>query len=38
MAARSKAWVGDRQLAGIASSIPAEGMNFSSRECCVQSG
>jgi hypothetical protein len=38
VAARSKAWLGDRQLAGIASSIPAEGMLFFSCECCLLSG
>ena len=37
MAARSKAWVCYRSLAGIVGSNPAGGMNVFS-ECCVMSG
>jgi hypothetical protein len=37
VAARSKAWVGGRSLAGIAGSNPVTGMDVC-RECCVLSG
>ena len=37
VAARSKAWVSGRSLAGIAGSNPAEGMDVYC-ECCVLSG
>jgi hypothetical protein len=38
VAARSKAWICDRRLAGIACLNPAAGMMFVCFECCVLSG